>query len=510
MVKKKSAKSKIAWWNRRLPLKFFWPLFVVLAIFFALSIFNIFSIYQVRREMLQDISDIKEVIGVASAGAISDYRVTRNLQLSPDLVVETQLTATDTEGLDLNGMVDPNAFTPPASEELLNGTMASFGDSFSGMAYIDSSQTNMFWDEVMTAFTFPPLYEVKKQSDCSEPDCGLSRANIDPQSVCLRAGCLRKTEDLRLFFNNKELKLPPALSGQTLSSITLFGLENSWLIGLVSGPASSERGWVYRFDGLAFSPLITNETEFQIKPRFERGGGHIAFGGDDDDFLALYSGYDGSAFRFRGNSREDVSRFFGLRITDGGFRAQILKMGSGQDSIFYICSVTENKPKVIKIWSKDDLNSGGALDFSPSFFRDSLTPDSILCAISDVAKRELSISSHKSGAYSLWRAQDRGFDNSITRQVTSINLNRKSEEKIKAAVLADVGAEFIGNYSGGDISFYLANRKDAFEGAPAFLWHGFESSSNELYWRIIANPSPNTYYSPWFNHINRLDYLFVE
>lgn len=510
MVKKKKSKAKIAWWNRRLPLKFFWPLFVVLAIFFALSVFNVFSIYQVRREMLQDISDIKEIISVTSAGASADYKVTRNLELSADVALEAEITEMETENLDLAGMVDHNAFVPPATEELLSGTMASFGDSFSGLAYIDSFQTNMFWDEMMTAFTFPPLYEVSKQSDCSEPDCGLSRANIDPQSVCLRAGCLRKTEDLRLFFNNRELKLPPALNGQTLNSVTLFGLENSWLIGLVTGPTTSERGWVYLFDGLAFSPLITNETEFQIKPRFERGGGHIAFGGDDDDFLALYSGYDGSAFRFRGNSREDVSRFFGLRITDGGFRAQILKMGAGQSSVFYICSVTENKPKVIKIWAKDDLNSGGALDFSSSFFRGDLIPDSILCGISNVAKRELSISSHKSGSYSLWRAQDRGFDNSIARQVTSVNLNRKSEEKIKAAVLADVGAEFIGNYTGGDISFYLANRKDEFKGAPAFLWHGFESSGNELYWRIIANPSPNPYYSPWFSHVNRLDYLFVE
>lgn len=511
MVKRKTVKAKACWWKYRLPVKFFWPFLIILFLFFALSVFNLISLLQVKQEVSSSLEEIKA--GVSYQGEIktekSAFVNTRHLELSSATVTEeTEASIISQENL--TGIIDNNAWVPPVSEQLLNGNLVSFGDIFSSLAYIDKSQSDMFWDENMTAFTFSPLYEVRKQNDCSSIDCGLSREATDPQSICLSAGCLRKTADLKLFFNNQELKLPPPVSEETLSSITLFSLGDSWLIGLVSGPTTAEQGWVYRFDGLSFSPLITRDTDFQIAPRFQRGGGRIAFGGDAADFLVLYAGYDGRAFRFRGSNQEDVSKFFGLRVTDGGFWPQILKIGAGKDSIFYICSLTKNKPKVIKIWSKDDLNSIGALDFSYLFFQSSWKPSSILCGVSDVASKSLAIASESNGAYSLWLASDLGFDNSQTRQVSSVNLNNKNQEMVKAAVLADIGAESLNSSLGGGVSFSLANKKDQFEDVAAFLWHGFDSAGNELYWRFEASPSDNQYYSPWFNHINRLDYLLSD
>ncbi len=511
MAKRKIAKAKPCWWRYRLSLKLFWPLFVVLFLFFALSIFNLISLLEVRRDLSANLAEIKDRKIERIEPEPVDYNSYRHLDLSASVSDTASITPVVSQQFATAGLIEGEGFVPPSSEQLLSGTLSSFGDSFSGMSYINQSETDMFWDESVTAFIFPPLYEIHEQGACSAPDCGLSRSASDPVSICLSAGCLRKTDGLKLFFNDRELQLPPALRDEELSSITLFALRNSWLIGLVSGPEAEERGWVYRFDGLSFSPLVTDETSLQITPRFQRGGGRIAFGGDDDDFLVLYAGYDGRAFRFRGSNQEDISKFFGLRVTDGGFWPQIFKIGQNKDSIFYICSLTENKPKVIKIWSKDDLNSGGALDFSSLFFRGKLDPDSILCGLSDAASKRLAIAVKSQGSYSLWLARDLGFDNSRSRQVISTNLNRRTQQSVTAAVIAETGVESLGSALGGSVSFSMANRAGNFESAPPFLWHGFETAGNELYWRFEAEPdTDNQYYSPWFDNVNRLDYLLSD
>lgn len=454
-----------------------------------------------------DLAAIKEELTYYPTTA-NTYYTDRHLELSvgtDGLATITPASVTAAETL-----AAANSFVPAAQEQLLSGRLNSFGDNFSGLAYINQEETDMFWDETITAFTLPPVYDVRQQNECAEPDCGLSRATIDPVSVCLAAGCLQKTADLRLLFNNRELRLPPPVSGETLSSITLFALGNRWLIGLVSGPSTEERGWVYVFDGLAFSPLITDDSAYQIKPRFQRGGGRIAFGGSEDDFIILYAGYDGKAFRVRASAIEDISKFFGLRVTDGGFMPQILKIGAGQDSIFYVCSVTANKPKLIKIWSKDALNSAGALDFSSLLFRNNWRPDSILCAISDGAKRQLAVASAYNNAYSLWSVRDQGFDHSQSRQVTSINLNRQAKEQVKAAVVADFGLETLSGCPGSGATVYLANQAATFAEVNPYLWHGFGEVGTEIYWRVVFYPEGDNYDSPWLDHINRLDYLFAN
>ncbi|HPW47999.1 MAG TPA: hypothetical protein PLJ97_01530, partial [Candidatus Saccharibacteria bacterium] len=166
---------------------------------------------------------------------------------------------------------------------------------------------------------------------------------------------------------------------------------------------------------------------------------------------------------------------------------------------------------VIKIWSKDDLNSGGALDFSSLFFRGKLNPDSILCGLSDSASKSLMIAANSQGFYSLWLVRDLGFDNSRSRQVISTNLNRRASSSVKAAVIAETGVESLGSARGGGVSFSMANSAGNFENTPPFLWHAFESEGKELYWRFEAEPDPtNPDYSPWFDNINRLDYLLSD
>ncbi|PKM89324.1 hypothetical protein CVU83_00210 [Candidatus Falkowbacteria bacterium HGW-Falkowbacteria-2] len=465
MPVKKGSKRKTVWWNRRVPIKYLFPFIGIIFLLSAFSIYNLYLVISLRQ-------DISEEVQIVRAVDISE--------------------------------VNSEPLIPLNNAEDAGGRMSSFGDNFSGLGYINEQETDLFWDENITAFTFPPVYELTKKNDCSEAFCGISLDATDQDSICLPMGCLSKTENNRILFNSKELILPPALSKEIISDITLASFGADWLIGLVTGPTEAERGWIYRFDGLAYTPLITDASEHQILPRFERGGGKIAFGGDASDYIALYAGYDGKAFRFRNGAIEDISNFFGLRVTDRGFRAQILKAGAGREAVYYICSVSEGKPKFIKIWSQDEANSGGALDFSPFLFKGDFQPEQMLCAISDVNEKRLAIVSRRGGAYEMHEFIDKGFDNSRARQVTSVNVNLQKNETVKSAVFADLGLLQAGNYES-----YLSNGGE-FEAIRPYLWHTFEKEGSELYYRLFLEPQADASYSPWLDHVNRLDYILKD
>ena len=80
---------------------------------------------------------------------------------------------------------------------------------------------------------------------------------------------------------------------------------------------------------------------------------------------------------------------------------------------------------------------------------------------------------------------------------------------MKAAVAADFELKNISGCPSTAARLYFANNKDKFEETQPYLWHGFSDYGSSLYWRIVFKPEAGPYFSPWLNHINRLDYLFV-
>lgn len=548
MSQKKSHILIEYWWKHALPVLFIWPIMLFVLICFILSIFNLVSLWQVRMDIETSLASIKtevvcqKMINTANQQPRAVNKTELNLDDSTS-ATSTLETIEETPEATSTSVISPSEtnitdsdispslplpsepavsqikketptpvakteFIPPLREQII-GRLSSFGDGFSSLAYINQEKSNMFWDENVTAFSFSPVYELKKQQDCLTADCNLSRDGTYPESVCLAKGCLRQGDNQRLFFKDKELELPSVLSEQKINNITLFALEDSWLLGFISGEEAEEQGWVYRFDGRNFFPLITDETTYQIKPRYQRGGGQIAFGGSADDFLVLYPGYDGQAYRFRGDSVEDVSRFFGLRVTNGGFLAQIFKVGGGQKAVFYVCSLTENNPKIIKVWSKDTKISGGALDLSLLLFRGDWQPDNIFCAW-DFENNQLNVSSSNRGADELWSFKDRGFDNSRPYQIISINLNRKTQEKVTAAALIDFDWPATLGRGNAGTQLYLANIANTWERSLPYVWHNFTRSGQSLYWRLVWPAGGDAFSSPWVDSINRLDYLFAE
>lgn len=491
----KKTKKKLDFWHQPLSPRVFWPLLGVLCLFFIISLINFYSLWQLKSDLKNILSEIK-----SEETYLDNSRSQSSLAQTPR--TNLNIVPTTIKTLDLNAL--GKIVTEPAlQQQNLGGTVLSFSDSFTDLIYIDLQNSDLFWAENVGAFTLPPVYSLTKQSDCANLDCGLSRAEIDPISLCLTNGCLRKSEDNKLFFKDRVLLLPPELEGEVIRELTIFALKAKWLIGIVTGVATQERAWVYSFDGLAFSPLITDSSDHQIYSRYRRGGGKVFFGGDDNDFLILYPAYDAAAFRWRNNNIEDISRFFDLQVLAASFSAQIFKLREKGETNYYICGLSEHRPLLMKIWSQDEESSGGALDFSPLYFKNNFQAEQILCARSNV--NSLAIAARKGGSQELWNFTDLGFDHSKVRQVRSVNLQSR-EVAVKAAVIADM--EIIAN--GSDYSFSLSNKANNFQAINPYLWHYFEEENDEIYWQLTIQPGENNYRSPWFSHVNRLDYLLIN
>lgn len=406
-----------------------------------------------------------------------------------------------------------------------SGLLNSFGDSFSGLSYINRDQTNMNWDENVTAFTFPPLYSFEKVAEGVNNLLGASplspRDSISSNSINQSSVLNLKVINNELYYRGHKLLLPPELQSENILNINVNLIGSRWLVGIVTGKTYDERGWVYFFDGSTqnFSPLITATTAEKIKPKFERSGGEISFGGTEDNFLIVYGGYDGHALYYYQGTLSDVSRFFGLRVSAGGFKPQIVSRDNSRGTVFYICSPTEGQPKLIKFWPKQAGELIGSLDFSPLIFSNSSGILSADCeadqtgVLMKIKKGEGAQGANgaNSGTLETWRFIDNGFDNSRDREVVSADLGQNRGRIISSALVADLTIACDGIKQNGApnsrAEIFLANRQDEWKKIKPYEWVEFSNPTTSLFWRATFKAEPGyPDYSPWFDSINDLNY----
>ena len=408
------------------------------------------------------------------------------------------------------------------------GIQRSFGDSFSGLGYIDAEQTDLFIDYNTTAFSFPLVYELKKEEAVAAVPAVKNEetdevSNIN-SNLCLGSSshwdCLT-VRDKTLYLNDEPLAWPAELLAEKILSVNVQVIRNQesarWLVGVVSGDKSDERGWVYFFNGRDLTPLITDTTAEKIALKHKSSGGKIYFGGSLDDLLILYSGYDGVAFYYHNGQLSDVSKFFGLRVMSNGFPAQIIRTANTRGSVFYICSQGGAKFKLIKLWSEEPGKLVGAIDFSHLLYEEGsqtngcyLDVDSLSLSNELVASSSRPISIYlsflKNAAPSLWSLADKGFDNSQDRQVTSKDLGRGRGNKIMAAILNKI------SLSASDMfKLFLANKADNWQEVSEHKWYNFNSPTESLYWRAVFTAKPGDQdYSPWLENLDDLLYKTVD
>ncbi|MFA5154973.1 MAG: hypothetical protein WC453_00915 [Patescibacteria group bacterium] len=174
---------------------------------------------------------------------------------------------------------------------------------------------------------------------------------------CLGNDCLEQ-KDWELFYNDRYLDLP--LSSSSLTAVSIAGLQKIWLVGLTFRAGEGYRGRAFRFDGREFTEIVTPSPITSLYP------GLFGFGGEDDDFLVLYSADQGTAYRIRGGRFTEainISRFFNIRGPLAAFKAEAIKVVNGSDTVWYIYSSTLSRPRLLKLWQNRTAEIVGSLSF---------------------------------------------------------------------------------------------------------------------------------------------------
>jgi len=386
----------------------------------------------------------------------------------------------------------------------------SFGDGFSSLAWINQAETDLFFDNTVTAFSFPPNYSYQKIKDCSsEKECP-----INPEKKACRDGVCLEVVGNQLFFSNKAIAWPSQeFSGKSRVSISL--LEKTWIIGAIIGETQDEKIMVYSFDGKNFSPLLgVNQA---LRPHYPNTQGYLSFGGVDKDFLVLYLGYDGLAYHFKNGKSEDASKYFGIRVADKGFAPKILRVADGSEVFWYITSATEWKQKFIKLWQNGTDSLEGVISFSGFFFLD-WAPQKM--SLNYLGKNqegrdfEFVLDYGPDYPRSRWSFVDQGFDNSIDRKISSGNIITASNQLIGFAKPADFNLNLgfgqqasssLGSYA----AFQFSNNGADWLGANLSEEIIFTDQKGQaLYWRARLKKGGNKEYSPFFGNFNNLEYYF--
>jgi hypothetical protein len=363
-----------------------------------------------------------------------------------------------------------------------NSNWLSFGDNFSSKAYLNLTKTNMFFDDQITALIFPPVYEFEKTKDCDEAICGLSGL---------------------IFANQKNIKkpdiIPAELAGHKIIDSRLDKLSSRQVASFIVSEDGQERVYAYFLTGGEFLPILSSDSNIKLQTQYGRGGGQITVGGSDNDFLIVYSGYEGFAVHYNQGELSDLSYLFGLRVVDGGFTPYVIKQGTGNNSLWYILSLNSAKPKLIKLWQNGTSDIVGAYDFSYVLNNIDGTLSSF---VSDNGRGEIKfIFKSPSGPSFLKTFIDKGFDNSIDREAVSININSTNRKVLKAKIKS-MGLV-------GQANVFLADDDTNLVKTKAGSEVKFSGEKSTLFWQINFPKSSNKEYSPWLNHINYLDYYLA-
>ncbi len=344
-----------------------------------------------------------------------------------------------------------------------------FSEPFFSSYAIDKTNTNLVLDENVTALTFKPVYELRYEKKCVVSSCGF-------------------TEETDI---SSQIKMPAELNGKQIKSTSFNKLENNWVVSYIIADGNQEIGYVYLFDGQDLKPLITNKTNQRIVTKYGREDGYISAGGSDDQFVILYSGYEGIAYYYNKGVWQDLSQYFDLRVTAGGFKAKIIKGGTDKNATWYVCSDDDSKSKLIKLWqNKTDLIQG-AIDISSV-----LKTQPVKCFYKSDREVNMVIGS------SLQVFKDGGFDNSHNYYYQSSNINNYFGRKVVKIYFLSAGI----NATPDSCSLYVSADKEDWQkvsGTEANLESG---SVDTAYLKVKFTPGGSEY-SPWFSGLENVFYL---
>ncbi len=396
---------------------------------------------------------------------------------------------------------DFNVVTPVSpmqkKEELVS---TSFSDLFSGVGRINQDDTTMYHDRIATAYTFAPKFKWERRFSSSFDETQLVALDAAGRDVrCIRGKCLLQ-KNISLSFNGQEIMLPVEVRDKKIETVSIGMLSSRWVVGVVVAAGGEYEGWVFSFDGERYEKVFGEANT----PFVSKYTGILGFGGTDDDWIALYGGYEGIAYRIRsGAPFENISNFFGYRMMGEGFHPVILRAGNGVAAQWYISSLTEGKPRLLKLSQNPATGKiEGILDFAPGIFISTFKKASfnIISASEDVVILG-GLMTTQGGTEEIWEFTDGGFIYPEAAEVVSVNLNNYPAEVRNATV---VESELYAD--GNTVEYYLSNNGKDWVRAELGKEMVFpDTSGTRLLWRARFIPNSSTVNPPFFDRI-RVDY----
>lgn len=362
-------------------------------------------------------------------------------------------------------------------------------DNFSNSYFFDKDKTTLHFNQNSTVLTFPPVYDFSYYSTCDESFCGFKK---DRNKSCLNGRCLTQSNN-QIYYEGEEVVIPDDLRGRNISQIGLHPLKTKWVISFLISSDNQDMVYLYFLENKSLKPLIDQNASLLIKTKYGKGKGYVDVAGDDTNFLIVYSGYEGLAYLYRNGVWQDVSIHFGLRVMDGGFKAQIVKSGENEKTIWYVCSQDESRSRLIKLWQNGTNQIQGSLDLS------SISGEGAAgCALKSPG--ELLIAKNNT----LYLFKDKGFDNSRNYFYFSNNLSSFSGKKVVSAQMSS----YIINANPGTYNLYLScDRNNWILNSSEKI--EFNNPGSGLYVKAEFQKG-DVNYSPWFQGIRTIPYQAID
>lgn len=292
----------------------------------------------------------------------------------------------------------------------------------------------------------------------------------------------------QITFGGVRVNIPSDIDAKSVVNVTAGKLSDTWIAGFVTKESGGYRGRLYELRNGALVSLAYDSMSFASS--YE---GAFGFGGSDTDWMVVYGAYQGIAYRIRNGRATDLSRFFDIRIMNGGFRPAIVADGG----TWYAYRADAGVPRLIKLFSNgtDEIRGEADLTETIPFSAAALVRMVRLYSGTLIAEAE-------AGAVSAeWEMEDRGFDNGKgSYELVSLNLLGYPATTRFAGI-----SEAAFDDGGGAVTWFISTDGETWHPATVGVLNEFSDKGTQLFWKAVVRPSKNPAYSPHFDRI-RLDY----
>lgn len=383
----------------------------------------------------------------------------------------------------------------PKTEPTLTG---SFSDLFSGTAWIDEVKTTLYRDNEAGAFLFPPQFVWNPVEDNRMlAELGNDIGQNPNERACLGERCL-VVRGKKMYWEEGQksvVVLYPGSSDVGVVRLAVAPLSSGWLVGVTRSGEKNFSARIFRFDGTIFENIFSDGRDAFLSPR----DGYLGMGGSDNEWLALWSGYEGQALRVRfGGAPENLSSFFGIRLMHDGFLPYVARVATRNSVDWYVWGIGDGAPRLLKMFEMLDGTVGGVIDFTPLLFNESVLKIIPHAIVSGTTLADFLVRIDHTGGASEWKElRDDGFRSDGTGMVVSKNI-KTTQGTTRAAALSPLRL-FEG---GGAVRFEFS--VDGIQWTPfvSGTETQFTGSGRELYWRAQFKPGENPRLSPFFEGIH--------